>query len=73
MIEDDREHYQEVFCLTHDLNNGTLDQDLKDGKKFFKIQIQVIAVFDQQFKIIKLTEVSTQIKIWLFNSEKKLL
>ena len=26
-----------------------------------------------EFKIIKLTEVSTQIKIWLFNSEKKLL
>jgi hypothetical protein len=46
---------------------------ISEDKRFYKVQIQTIMIFDKQFNVIKLTEVSTLIKIWLFNGEKKLL
>jgi signal transduction histidine kinase len=46
---------------------------ISEGKQLYKIQIKQIEIFEKKFQIIQLTNVSTQIKIWHFNSEKKLL
>lgn len=61
--------------MSNDNNFDLLDLTIEklENKQFYKVEIQLIKVNDQDFRIIKLTEVSAYIKIWLFSSEKKLL
>jgi hypothetical protein len=72
----DQDHNSDkIYCLRPQQLAGEieLEKDLADGKRFYRAQIQEISIFNQQLQIIKLTEVSTHIKIWMFISEKKLL